>query len=452
MSDQMQQRRDTSANWAASTKALAAGELGRDTDLKRWKVGTGALWANTEWEPTTLVAGRIIDDAAIAADATCLRITASDYGSQITFAATTAQNITVVANISTPVVIPVVQIYLTHATAFPTIVAESGGVGDMRVYAPSGATGLEQYGYMALQMNSQASPYPGGDWRVDISAAGGLAANSINSATTVIDVSAAAAPSSGQVLTAVDPTHATWQTPAAGASSAQLLQSYNIPVIMPPDGNVTDAVGGVQFGVALPEAYTDGAWMYFQAGNLKAGSAAGIYWYVGSTTTAGVVYQNTYVPGTNLPTKPASATAFTDTVAAAFSGTSGVNLTAFDVSKPANALGKDGRICVEVLVRMTNSANVKNFSLTYGGTTLFTAGSPPLTSTASRAMQTVVQNCGTASVQRGQVSWLSSTTSPIAVSAVNDASVQTITGVISKVTAAEAVVLQRWDVRVEKVN
>lgn len=41
-----------------------------------------------------------------------------------------------------------------------------------------------------------------------------VAAKSLHSATTVVDVVAAAAPSTGQVLMATDSTHATWQTPA----------------------------------------------------------------------------------------------------------------------------------------------------------------------------------------------------------------------------------------------
>ena len=41
-------------------------------------------------------------------------------------------------------------------------------------------------------------------------------ANALNSATTVVNVSAATAPSTGQILTAVDSTHATWQAPAPG--------------------------------------------------------------------------------------------------------------------------------------------------------------------------------------------------------------------------------------------
>lgn len=43
--------------------------------------------------------------------------------------------------------------------------------------------------------------------------------NALKSATTTVDVSAATAPSSGQVLTATSSTTATWQTPSATSTS-----------------------------------------------------------------------------------------------------------------------------------------------------------------------------------------------------------------------------------------
>ena len=46
----------------------------------------------------------------------------------------------------------------------------------------------------------------------------------LKSATTSVDVSAATAPSSGQVLTATSSTTATWQAPAGGAPDFLLLQ------------------------------------------------------------------------------------------------------------------------------------------------------------------------------------------------------------------------------------
>lgn len=52
--------------------------------------------------------------------------------------------------------------------------------------------------------------------------------DALNSATTVVDVSAAAAPSTGQVMTATDSTHATWQTPAAGANPLLTGLAYQV--------------------------------------------------------------------------------------------------------------------------------------------------------------------------------------------------------------------------------
>jgi hypothetical protein len=48
---------------------------------------------------------------------------------------------------------------------------------------------------------------------------GGLTANALRSATTIVDTSAAAAPTNGQVLTATAGTTATWQTPSGGGSA-----------------------------------------------------------------------------------------------------------------------------------------------------------------------------------------------------------------------------------------
>lgn len=52
-------------------------------------------------------------------------------------------------------------------------------------------------------------------------------ANALRSATTRIDVSAATAPSSGQVLTATGTTAATWQTPAAGGGGSATTKDIN---------------------------------------------------------------------------------------------------------------------------------------------------------------------------------------------------------------------------------
>jgi Major tropism determinant N-terminal domain len=51
MGQRIKQRRDTSANWAASTVPLADGEHGYDKTLKQYKTGDGtALWPALAWD------------------------------------------------------------------------------------------------------------------------------------------------------------------------------------------------------------------------------------------------------------------------------------------------------------------------------------------------------------------------------------------------------------------
>jgi Major tropism determinant N-terminal domain len=51
MGQRIKQRRDTSANWAASTVPLADGEHGYDKTLKQYKTGDGtALWPALTWD------------------------------------------------------------------------------------------------------------------------------------------------------------------------------------------------------------------------------------------------------------------------------------------------------------------------------------------------------------------------------------------------------------------
>ena len=60
----IQLRRGTSLQWAASTDALAMGEVGFDTDLKKFKIGDGVtLWASLDWStilPSEL--NELVDD------------------------------------------------------------------------------------------------------------------------------------------------------------------------------------------------------------------------------------------------------------------------------------------------------------------------------------------------------------------------------------------------------
>ena len=82
--------------------------------------------------------------------------------------------------------------------------------------------------------------------------------DALNSATTVVNVSAATAPTNGQILTATSGTTATWQTPASGSG-----QTIVTKIVAPSGGDYTTlsaAIGAAATGWAIriqPGTYTE---------------------------------------------------------------------------------------------------------------------------------------------------------------------------------------------------
>lgn len=61
VNSKIQMRRDTSTNWSTNNPTLAAGEIGFDTTVKKFKIGDGStVWNNLEYfirasDVTTLI-------------------------------------------------------------------------------------------------------------------------------------------------------------------------------------------------------------------------------------------------------------------------------------------------------------------------------------------------------------------------------------------------------------
>jgi hypothetical protein len=85
-------------------------------------------------------------------------------------------------------------------------------------------TGLASGGTQCLHVSSTGVVSGTGS---DCGSGGSTTANALNSATTVVSVSAATAPSAGQVLTATNSTHAIWQTPAGASGTIPVSASIN---------------------------------------------------------------------------------------------------------------------------------------------------------------------------------------------------------------------------------
>lgn len=117
---------------------------------------------------------------------------------------------------------------------------------------------------------------------------------------------------------------------------AQCMKSA-VPFILPSNGSVGNN-GALTLGVALDRVYPR-CYMYFPTGAIFSGSAAGWYWVVMSSTTVGVIYNNTYTSGyPRIPT----ISGFTTTGPGAFTTTTGSDLAALTFTLPGNVLPRFG--------------------------------------------------------------------------------------------------------------
>lgn len=141
-----------------------------------------------------------------------------------------------------------------------------------------------------------------------------------------------------------------------------------VEVFAPCSGSIGNN-GALTLGTALDKVYSDGCWMSFPIGAIATGipaSSSTKYFVQMSTTTVGQIFNNTYIPGTSLPTVPASPTAFVTTGPGAYTQvTSGVP--AFQYVVPANSMGPNGSIDIELWIRGNSTAGNKTVSALFGG-------------------------------------------------------------------------------------
>ena len=140
------------------------------------------------------------------------------------------------------------------------------------------------------------------------------------------------------------------------------------PVCLSPTGTIA-ANGALTLGFALPTIYSGGIWMYFPAGAVFAGSAAGFYWTVMSSTTLGTIYNDTRDPSAvNLFEIIGNTTAIVAAGPGAYTGVSSQTIVG-SIQVLGNIMGLDGALEGELTWSFTSSASSKT------GTTYFGAGS-----------------------------------------------------------------------------
>lgn len=160
------------------------------------------------------------------------------------------------------------------------------------------------------------------------------------------------------------------------------------PVGAAPSGTIA-ANGALTLGTALNTIYSGGIYLYFPAGAVFSGSAAGAYYCVMSSTTVGVVYNNVL---TGIPEKIAAPTAVVDAGPGAYGATTGSNITLITAPvMDAKKFGTSGGFQATLIGTNNNSAGGKNTTLRINGAGVGGA----VTSTSTNNSQSIVfQNAG----------------------------------------------------------
>lgn len=143
---------------------------------------------------------------------------------------------------------------------------------------------------------------------------------------------------------------------------AYLVQN-GLPMIKPSSGSIGNN-GALTLTTPLPAGITK-SYQYFPAGAIFAGSTAGLYYTVMSSTTVGIIYNNTYTSGQ--PVEPITPTAFVTTGPGAYTQTT-TTIDLITAVLPANSLGKNGSLRAKAYWEFTNSANNKRLAIDFGGT------------------------------------------------------------------------------------
>lgn len=131
------------------------------------------------------------------------------------------------------------------------------------------------------------------------------------------------------------------------------LMSGGIICGTPSSGSIGDN-GALTLTTALLQTFSQGLYLYFPANAIAAGVAAGSYWTVMSSTTAGTIYNNTYIGGK--PVAPVSPTAFSTTGPGAYTQTTAASITNVSMTLPGGIIGLEGYAAVGLVAERNTGA------------------------------------------------------------------------------------------------
>lgn len=176
---------------------------------------------------------------------------------------------------------------------------------------------------------------------------------------------------------------------APGSASPQKIGANAIPFIIAPTGSMANN-GVITLGTALDQIYAN-AYVFLAAGAIAAGSLAGWYFAQFSSTTVGVVFNNTYASG--VPTIP-TVLPFVTTGPGAYTGVTSA-VVGPQITLPGGAMGPNGVLQLSTLWSALNNANAKTLTITVGGTNILNGS---LASVAAAQVLSTIYNRGNAAI------------------------------------------------------
>lgn len=138
----------------------------------------------------------------------------------------------------------------------------------------------------------------------------------------------------------------------------------SLPIGVAPSGTMA-ANGAVTLGTAISSAYPQ-VYLFFPAGAVFAGSPAGFYFCVMSSTTLGTVFNNVYIAGNAPALFPAILAPIVAAGPGAYTGVT-TAVVPFSISVPANTLGAFGLLRISIGFSCPNNGNNKIGTVNFGG-------------------------------------------------------------------------------------
>ncbi len=222
--------------------------------------------------------------------------------------------------------------------------------------------------------------------------------------------------------------------PISGAMP-QVIGQGGVPIYILPTGTVA-ANGAITLGTALLVTESGGLWGYLPAGAAFAGSAAGFYWIVMSSTTVGTIYNNTYTPGVDDGHVPATPVPIVAAGPGAYTGVT-TEVTAVSATLPGGSMGPNGSVTHRIGTMNNSSAGAKSVLLKWGTTTVSGAGS--VTTSTFKGIVSTVTNRGAANSQFSPAPGQNDTTASAGGGVANLMAIDTTANVIISITITLAV-------------